>query len=70
MIGRDLQDLQGDVARRYRLGTQGAMLIRPDGYVACRCESMAADPAVLLGSAVSMALGLDLVSAAGLLRAS
>ena len=70
MIGRDLQDLQGDVARRYRLGTQGAMLIRPDGYVACRCESMAADPATLLGTAVSMALGLDLVSAAGLLLAS
>jgi len=70
MIGRDLQDSNGDVARQYRLGAQAAVLIRPDGYVACRCESAAGDPAALLGAAVSMALGREPVSAVGLLRAS
>ncbi len=45
LIGEDLVDTEGWWPRRYALGTDGAVLIRPDGYVAARFESCPDDPA-------------------------
>jgi hypothetical protein len=44
VTGRELTDLTGELDRSYQLGASGAVLVRPDGYVAWRCEAMPADP--------------------------
>jgi hypothetical protein len=42
----------------YRLGDGGAVLVRPDGYVAWRANVPVADPVGALTDAVDLALGL------------
>lgn len=55
-VGRELTG-DGRLARRYGIGEGGAVLVRPDGYVAWRCEA-AADPDTALRGALGLALGL------------
>jgi 2-polyprenyl-6-methoxyphenol hydroxylase-like FAD-dependent oxidoreductase len=56
-LGGDLRDLDGELARRYGIGTDGAVLIRPDGHVGWRRATAALDPAALLREAVGRVLG-------------
>lgn len=44
VAGRELTGQTGELCCSYRLGASGAVLVRPDGYVAWRCEAMPADP--------------------------
>ncbi|PVZ11970.1 FAD-dependent oxidoreductase [Actinomycetospora cinnamomea] len=53
-----LADPRGRLARAYRLEHGGAVLVRPDGYVAWRRDEPAADPVTALRDAVALALGL------------
>jgi putative polyketide hydroxylase len=55
--GVDLVDVDGNWRPRYDLGRDGAVLIRPDGYVAWRSASPAAEPAALLEGALRQVLG-------------
>ena len=48
---------EGALSRRHQLGTTGAALIRPDGYVAWSCSSVPDDADGVLRSAVDGALG-------------
>ncbi|MFI6850140.1 FAD-dependent monooxygenase [Kitasatospora sp. NBC_00085] len=50
--GADLVDVEANWAARYRLGHGGAVLVRPDGYVAWRSEELPADPAAALAGAL------------------
>ena len=52
LIGEDLIDTEGWWPQRYALGTDGAVLIRPDGYVAARFETGTDDPAGVLRAAL------------------
>jgi 2-polyprenyl-6-methoxyphenol hydroxylase-like FAD-dependent oxidoreductase len=52
LIDEDLVDTEGWWLPRYALGADGAVLIRPDGYVAARFETGAEDPAGLLHAAL------------------
>jgi hypothetical protein len=56
-FGPDLPDPHGSLARRYAVGEAGAVLIRPDGYVAWRTRSPAPDAAAALSSAIDRATG-------------
>ena len=52
-------DLAGPrLVSAYRLGDGGAVLVRPDGYVAWRADVPVADPVGALTDAVDLALGL------------
>lgn len=62
--GREIADPGGRLARAYRLGETGAVLVRPDGYVAWRADAAAADPVTALDGAVALALGRPPVAAA------
>ena len=42
-LDSELEDASGQLQERYRLGTEAAVLIRPDGFVAWRCEHENAD---------------------------
>ncbi|MGH3774964.1 MAG: FAD-dependent monooxygenase [Pseudonocardiaceae bacterium] len=55
--GHDLHDEDGAFARRYRLGDAGAVLVRPDGYLAWRRPGPGGDARMALRSAVRLALG-------------
>jgi 2-polyprenyl-6-methoxyphenol hydroxylase-like FAD-dependent oxidoreductase len=46
--GTELADVDGCWQARYGVGADGAVLIRPDGYVGWLCEAPGEDPAVLL----------------------
>jgi len=50
--GVELVDVENTWRARYGLGPDGAVLVRPDGYVAWRCAGPAADPAGLLTGAL------------------
>jgi putative polyketide hydroxylase len=52
LIGEDVIDAEGWWAQRYALGKDGAVLIRPDGYVAARFEAGTDDPAGVLHAAL------------------
>lgn len=56
-VGQEIVDPDGDVAAVYRTGDSGAVLVRPDGYVAWRADSAALDPDTALAGAVATALG-------------
>jgi 2-polyprenyl-6-methoxyphenol hydroxylase-like FAD-dependent oxidoreductase len=56
-IGTDLLDVEEKFAERYRLAPDGAVLIRPDGYVAWRWETQPGRPADALQEAFSALLG-------------
>lgn len=54
---RELRDEDGAFAQHYRLGAEGAALVRPDGYLAWRHSGAEPDPRAALCSAVELALG-------------
>lgn len=54
----------------YRLAAGGAVLVRPDGYVAWRADVPVADPVATLAGAVTRALGLAAPGANGALTAT
>lgn len=55
-VGRDVHDEDGALVDGYRLGDSGAMLVRPDGYIAWCCPALVADTRSALRSAVGLAL--------------
>ncbi|MDJ0346937.1 FAD-dependent monooxygenase [Streptomyces sp. H10-C2] len=48
--GQALRPVTGDFAQAYGVGPQGAVLVRPDGFVAWRSDGADPDPAAGLGS--------------------
>jgi 2-polyprenyl-6-methoxyphenol hydroxylase-like FAD-dependent oxidoreductase len=56
-FGPDLPDPDGSLALRYGVGARGAVLVRPDGFVAWQASSPSGSRARSLGSAVSLATG-------------
>jgi 2-polyprenyl-6-methoxyphenol hydroxylase-like FAD-dependent oxidoreductase len=56
VLGEDLIDTDQWWAERYALGADGAVLIRPDGYVAARFEESTEDPAGELRKALDTVL--------------
>ena len=56
-FGPDLPDPDGSLALRYGVGAHGAVLVRPDGFVAWRAQNPAGDRASLLRAAVDLATG-------------
>jgi hypothetical protein len=56
-FGPDLPDPDGSLALRYGVGARGAILVRPDGFVAWQAPSPSGDRTRLLGSAVDVATG-------------
>jgi len=57
VVGRELVDHRGALARGYRLGPGSAVLVRPDGVVAWRHDGPCPDHRAALGLAVATALG-------------
>ena len=58
-LGLAAPDLTGPrLVSTYHLGDRGAVLVRPDGYVAWRADAPVADPVGALADAVDGALGL------------
>jgi putative polyketide hydroxylase len=58
-LALDAPDVAGPrLVSAYRLGDGGAVLVRPDGYVAWRADVPVADPVGALTDAVDLALGL------------
>ncbi|GAA4608364.1 2-polyprenyl-6-methoxyphenol hydroxylase-like FAD-dependent oxidoreductase [Actinoplanes octamycinicus] len=57
LVGADLIDPAGQFPARYGVGDTGAVLIRPDGFVAWRAPAVTADPVESLRSAVARLLG-------------
>ena len=57
-VGRDVGDPSRDMLPRFGLDASGAVLIRPDGYVAWRAESAATDSSSQLVAATRMMLGI------------
>ena len=55
--GAELADVSGDWLTRYGIDGDGAVLVRPDGHIAWRSASMAADPVATLEQVVRRALG-------------
>lgn len=64
VTGRELTDQTGELDRSYQLGASGAVLVRPDGYVAWCCEAIPADPVGALTGAVDGAMGQTTSTAA------
>ncbi|SEO74921.1 FAD-dependent oxidoreductase [Trujillonella endophytica] len=56
-FGPDVPDPDGSLARRYAVGADGAVLVRPDGFVAWQAPADVEDPAAALRAAVDLATG-------------
>ena len=56
-LGRDVPDPDGSLALRYGVGAHGAVLVRPDGFVAWQAPSPSGARTELLRSAVELATG-------------
>ncbi|MGH8138378.1 MAG: FAD-dependent monooxygenase [Steroidobacteraceae bacterium] len=56
-IGKDLDDAAARFPQAYGISSSGASLVRPDGFVAWRCEQSARDATGLLNEALSQSLG-------------
>lgn len=56
-VGRELSDEDGVWARDYRLNDAGAVLVRPDGFIAWSRPGGVGDARAVLPSAVKLALG-------------
>jgi putative polyketide hydroxylase len=61
-FGPDVPDPDGSLALRYGVGERGAVLVRPDGFVAWQYPSVAGDRVGLLRSAVDLATGRSAAS--------
>jgi len=57
-VGGELKDPAGAFAANVGISRDGALLVRPDGFVAWRSESMVTDPAAALRAALGSFLGL------------
>ena len=55
-VGGDLADLEARFAAAYGISNTGAVLMRPDGYVAWNCPAAAAEPATALRAALARSL--------------
>jgi hypothetical protein len=53
----ELADCDGQWLETYGLHETGAVLVRPDGYVGWRSRAMPADPAAMLGEAMTSIMG-------------
>lgn len=60
VIGEDLIDAEVSWMNAYGVQDGGAVLVRPDGYVAWRAASLPADPARVLGEVFARLLGRQL----------
>jgi putative polyketide hydroxylase len=56
-FGPDLPDPDGSLALRYGVGAHGAILVRPDGFVAWRAPFPSGDRSALLRSVIDLATG-------------
>jgi 2-polyprenyl-6-methoxyphenol hydroxylase-like FAD-dependent oxidoreductase len=56
-FGLDVPDPDGSLALRYGVGVRGAVLVRPDGFVAWQASSPSEDRGRLLTAAVDLATG-------------
>jgi 2-polyprenyl-6-methoxyphenol hydroxylase-like FAD-dependent oxidoreductase len=56
-VDRDIHPVDRDFAERYRLGRSGAVLVRPDGYLAARLGGLSRHATEALRDAVGRALG-------------
>jgi 2-polyprenyl-6-methoxyphenol hydroxylase-like FAD-dependent oxidoreductase len=54
--GTDIQDPEAAFAQAYGLSDDGALLVRPDGFVAWRAKSVVGDPEKALGRALDAVL--------------
>jgi putative polyketide hydroxylase len=52
VVGADVRDPSGQVPTAYGIGETGAVLVRPDGFVAWRATSLAADPTRVIADAL------------------
>jgi hypothetical protein len=60
--GSELYDVAGQWLSTYGIDADGAVLVRPDGHIAWRSSSAAADAAATLEQVVARVLGLDVES--------
>jgi len=58
-MGKDVDDTAGRFAASYGISSQGATLVRPDGFVAWRSPGDAVDPVAALRGALARSLGLS-----------
>jgi putative polyketide hydroxylase len=57
IIGEDVEDSDGQWLGAYGVEDSGAVLVRPDGYVAWRMARLTTDPASALATAIEQLLG-------------
>ena len=57
-----LDDEQNKLLDAYGITSTGAVLVRPDGYIAWRTSALAADPASIITDAMSRILGRSATS--------
>jgi putative polyketide hydroxylase len=55
-LGQDVSDCEGALAEAYRIGPTGALLVRPDGFVAWRADQSEPDTAATLAAVVRQVL--------------
>jgi 2-polyprenyl-6-methoxyphenol hydroxylase-like FAD-dependent oxidoreductase len=56
IVGTDALDRSGQFATTYGIGDSGAVLVRPDGFVAWRAKTMATDPTRVVANALETLL--------------
>jgi putative polyketide hydroxylase len=64
-FGADVTDANGALETSYGTGPEGAVLVRPDGFVAWRASASRADSDDELSRALGAALGRGAAVAAG-----
>jgi putative polyketide hydroxylase len=64
IMGEDLEDADGQWLTAYGVEDSGAVLVRPDGYVAWRIARLPSDPAGALAAALEQLLGRKTVTQA------
>jgi putative polyketide hydroxylase len=57
VVGEDFHPVDRGFAELYGLGRSGAVLVRPDGYLARRLTDPGGDASAVLHSAVDLVLG-------------
>ena len=61
MLGADYVDVRAAWLKHREIGPAGAVLVRPDRYIAFRSLDMADDPAAELKAALARVLATELV---------